>query len=60
MGRGAGGGISIEGLTDSYRLDTSTLAVIRGRDEILGPVVRTYSRAAGPEFLQAHDDAQTQ
>ncbi|KAI4904717.1 hypothetical protein NFI96_023993 [Prochilodus magdalenae] len=36
------GGISLEGRTDLYRLDTDTLTAIGYQDEILGPLVRPY------------------
>lgn len=51
------GGISLEGRTDLYRLDNGTLTAIRYRDEILGPIVRTYAGAVGPGFLLVHDNA---
>ncbi|KAI4873746.1 hypothetical protein NFI96_000047 [Prochilodus magdalenae] len=51
------GGISLEGLTDLYRLDNGTLTAIRHRDEILGPLVRLYAGAVGPGFLLVHNNA---
>ncbi len=51
------GGISMEGRTDLYRLDSGTLTAIRYRDEILGPIVRPYAGAVGPGFLLVHDNA---
>ncbi|KAI4898896.1 hypothetical protein NFI96_004812 [Prochilodus magdalenae] len=53
----AWGGISLEGRTDLYRLDTGTLTAIRYRDEILGPGVRPYAGAVGPGFLLVHNSA---
>ncbi|KAI4881786.1 hypothetical protein NFI96_011480 [Prochilodus magdalenae] len=52
------GGISLEGRTDLYRLDNSTLTGIRYQDEILGPVARPYAGAVGPGFLLVHNNAQ--
>uniref|UniRef100_A0A674M9I2 Tc1-like transposase DDE domain-containing protein n=1 Tax=Takifugu rubripes TaxID=31033 RepID=A0A674M9I2_TAKRU len=41
----------------SYSFDNDTLTAIRYRDEILGPIVRTYAGAVGPGFLLVHDNA---
>ncbi|KAI4895597.1 hypothetical protein NFI96_008461, partial [Prochilodus magdalenae] len=51
------GGISLEGRTDLYRLDSGTLTANRYQDEILGPVVRPYAGAVGPGFLLVHNNA---
>ncbi|KAI4897294.1 hypothetical protein NFI96_024654, partial [Prochilodus magdalenae] len=51
------GGISLKGRTDLYRLDNGTLTAIRYQDEILGPIVRPYAGAVGPEFLLVHNHA---
>lgn len=47
----------MNGRTDLYRLDNHTLTPIRYQDEILGPIVRPYSRAMGSGFLLVHDNA---
>ncbi|KAI4872401.1 hypothetical protein NFI96_029872, partial [Prochilodus magdalenae] len=52
------GGIPLEGRTDLYRLDNSTLTAIRHQDEMLGPVVRPYAGAMGPGFFLVHNNAQ--
>ncbi|TWW73864.1 Transposable element [Takifugu flavidus] len=51
------GGISLEGCRDLYRLNNGTLTAIRYRDEILGPIVRTYAGAVGPGFFLVLDNA---
>ncbi|KAI4880116.1 hypothetical protein NFI96_005091 [Prochilodus magdalenae] len=51
------GGISLEGRTDLYRIDTGTLTAIRYQDGILGPVVGPYAGAVGPGFLLVHNNA---
>ncbi|KAI4883132.1 hypothetical protein NFI96_032712 [Prochilodus magdalenae] len=51
------GGISLEGRTDLYRLDSCTLTAVRYRYEILGPGVRPYAGAVGLEFVLVHDNA---
>ncbi len=51
------GGISMEGRTDLYRLDSGTLTAIRYRDDILGHIVRPYAGAVCPGFLLVHDNA---
>lgn len=48
-------GISMEGLTDIYRLDSGTLTAIRYQDEILAPIVKPYTGAVGPGFLLVQD-----
>ena len=47
----------MEGRTDLYRLDNGTLTAIRYGDEMLGPIVRTYTGAVGPGFLLVNDKA---
>ncbi|KAI4873226.1 hypothetical protein NFI96_028181 [Prochilodus magdalenae] len=51
------GGMSLEGRTDLYMLDSGTLTAIRYQDEILGPVVRPDAGAVGPGFLLVHNNA---
>lgn len=45
----------MEGRTDLYRLDNSTLAAVRYWDEILGAVVRTHTVC-----VRAHTSVQKQ
>ena len=47
----------MEGRTDLYRLENSSLTAIRYRDEIPEPMVRPYAGAVGPGFLLMHDNA---
>ncbi len=48
------GGKSLKGRTDLYRLENGTLTAIRYRGEILGPIVRPYADAVGPQFFLVH------
>ncbi len=48
------GGKSLKGRTDLYRLENGTLTAIRYRGEILGPIVRPYAGAVGPQFFLVH------
>nr|KAG5705712.1 hypothetical protein BaRGS_026651 [Batillaria attramentaria]KAG5705713.1 hypothetical protein BaRGS_026652 [Batillaria attramentaria] len=50
-------GISVQGKTDLHVFWNGTLTAIRYRDEILGPVVRPYAGAIGPEFILMDDNA---
>ena len=51
------GGISLDGHTDLHVLQGGTLTAVRYRDEILGPIVRPYAGAIGPQFLLMQDNA---
>ena len=51
------GGLSLDGHTDLQVLQGGTLTAVRYRDEILGPIVRPYAGAIGPQFLLMQDNA---
>ena len=51
------GGISLDGHTDLHVLQGGKLTAVRYRDEILGPIVRPYAGAIGPQFLLMQDNA---
>lgn len=50
------GDVSMEGHTDLYRINDSTLTTIRYLNEIFRAIVRSFTGAVGPGFLLVHDN----
>ncbi|GFX43449.1 transposable element Tcb2 transposase [Trichonephila clavipes] len=51
-------GIMMDGRTDLLFFDTRSVTTQRYRDEVLGPYVRLFRGAVGPEFIFMDDNAQ--